>query len=133
MLSTARLVAKAATESTRRRRAVRAEPAVHQRPGGCPPERFVTLRRVGDAFIAVEIDSSPGNPHDIPKDAHSVLTLHFVDARASDPGRARSGDRVLPGAATADQGQLTGLDRQALRRSCGCGRPCDARECTITS
>src|SRR5262245_38301658 len=45
-----------------------------------PAERFETLRReLGDAFVAVEIDSSPGNPHGIPKDAHSVLTHHLVD------------------------------------------------------
>jgi dienelactone hydrolase len=46
-----------------------------------PPARFETLRReLGDAFIAVEIDSSKGNPHGIPRAAHSVLTQHFVDA-----------------------------------------------------
>ncbi len=45
-----------------------------------PAERFETLRReLGDAFIAVEIDSSPGNPYGIPKNAHSVLTVHLVD------------------------------------------------------
>jgi dienelactone hydrolase len=45
-----------------------------------PAERFETLRReLGDAFVAVEIDSSPGNPHGIPADAHSVLTAHLVD------------------------------------------------------
>jgi dienelactone hydrolase len=45
-----------------------------------PPERFATLRReLGDAFIGVEIDSSPGNPHGIPKLAHSVVTEHLVD------------------------------------------------------
>jgi dienelactone hydrolase len=45
-----------------------------------PPERFDTLRReLGDAFIAVEIDSSRGNPHGISKRAHSVLTLDLVD------------------------------------------------------
>lgn len=45
-----------------------------------PPERFETLQRVlGDQFIAVEIDSSPGNRHGIPRHAHSVLTQHFVD------------------------------------------------------
>ena len=45
-----------------------------------PAARFEMLRReLGDAFIAVEIDSSPGNPHGIPKTAHSVLTEHFVD------------------------------------------------------
>ena len=49
-----------------------------------PPERFATLRReLGDAFIAVEIDSSPGNPWGYPKDAHSVLTEHYSDASGS--------------------------------------------------
>jgi dienelactone hydrolase len=46
----------------------------------CPPERFETLRReLGDKFIAVEIDSAPGNPYRHPKNAHSVLTEHLVD------------------------------------------------------
>lgn len=46
----------------------------------CPPERFETLRReLGDRFVAVEIDSSPGNPHGNPRLAHSVLTEHLVD------------------------------------------------------
>lgn len=37
--------------------------------------RFDTLRReLGDGFVAVEIDSSPGNPHGFAKDAHSVVT-----------------------------------------------------------
>jgi dienelactone hydrolase len=50
-----------------------ADPAV-------PPERFETLRReLGDAFIAVEIDSSRGNPYGIGRRAHSVLTLDLVD------------------------------------------------------
>src|SRR5918994_1023235 len=50
-----------------------ADPAV-------PPERFETLRReLGDAFIAVEIDSTRGNPHGIKKRAHSVLTLDLID------------------------------------------------------
>ncbi len=45
-----------------------------------PKERFETLRReLGDRFIGVEIDSSEGNAHGIPKDAHSVLTEHLVD------------------------------------------------------
>jgi dienelactone hydrolase len=45
-----------------------------------PKERFETLRReLGDRFIGVEIDSSEGNPHGIPKNAHSVLTEHLVD------------------------------------------------------
>jgi dienelactone hydrolase len=45
-----------------------------------PDERFARLREeLGDAFIGVEIDSSPGNAWDIPKDAHSVLTEHLVD------------------------------------------------------
>lgn len=46
----------------------------------CFAERFETLRReLGDKFIAVELDSSPGNPHGHPKMAHSVLTEHLQD------------------------------------------------------
>ena len=45
-----------------------------------PAARFETLRAaLGDRFVAVEIDSSPGNPHGIPALAHSVLTLDLVD------------------------------------------------------
>lgn len=59
-----------------------------------PKERFETLRReLGDAFIAVEIDSSPGNRHGIKKSAHSVLTLDLVD-EPGHPTRAAF-DRVL--------------------------------------
>jgi dienelactone hydrolase len=54
----------------------------------CFEERFETLRReLGDAFIAVEIDSAPGNPHGHPKNAHSVLTDHLVDKEGT-PTRA---------------------------------------------
>ncbi len=43
-------------------------------------DRFATLREeLGDAFIGVEIDSSPGNEHGIAKSAHSVLTNDLVD------------------------------------------------------
>ena len=59
-----------------------------------PEARFDTLRReLGDAFIAVEIDSSKGNPHGIPRGAHSVLTQHLVD----EPGHPtrEALDRVL--------------------------------------
>lgn len=43
-----------------------------------PAERFETLRReLGDAFVAVEIDSSAGNPKGHPTNAHSVLTEHL--------------------------------------------------------
>ena len=46
----------------------------------CPGERFETLRReLGDGFEGIEIDSSPGNPHGIPKAAHSVVTNDLVD------------------------------------------------------
>jgi dienelactone hydrolase len=42
--------------------------------------RFETLEReLGDGFIGVELDSSPGNPFGHPKGAHSVLTEHLVD------------------------------------------------------
>jgi dienelactone hydrolase len=45
-----------------------------------PGDRFERLRaELGDRFLGVEIDSAPGNPHDIPRDAHSVLTIHLVD------------------------------------------------------
>jgi len=45
-----------------------------------PGDRFDTLRReLGDGFIAVEIDSSKGNPHGIGRVAHSVLSQDFVD------------------------------------------------------
>ena len=60
----------------------------------CPPERFERLRQeLGDAFVDVEIDSSPGNPHGIRKRAHSVLTEDFVD----EPGHPTRDamDRVL--------------------------------------
>jgi dienelactone hydrolase len=69
-----------------------------------PTERFNTLRQeLGDAFIAVEIDSSRGNPHGIKKRAHSVLTLDLVD----EPGHPTQAalervlaflqERLLPG------------------------------------
>lgn len=45
-----------------------------------PAARFERLRQeLGDRFIAVEIDSSPGNPHKISRTAHSVLALDLVD------------------------------------------------------
>ncbi|HMG42349.1 MAG TPA: dienelactone hydrolase family protein [Acidimicrobiales bacterium] len=45
-----------------------------------PGERFERLREeLGDAFVGVEIDSSPGNPHGLAKSSHSVLTEHLVD------------------------------------------------------
>lgn len=45
-----------------------------------PAARFETLRReLGDRFLAVEIDSSKGNPHGIRAAAHSVLTEDLVD------------------------------------------------------
>jgi dienelactone hydrolase len=45
-----------------------------------PAERFEHLREVfGDRLIAIEIDSSPGNPHRNPRMAHSVVTEHLVD------------------------------------------------------
>jgi dienelactone hydrolase len=44
------------------------------------PERFARLREeLGDRFLSVEIDSSPGNQWGFPKSAHSVLTEHLVD------------------------------------------------------
>ncbi len=59
-----------------------------------PGERFETLRReLGDGFIAVEIDSSKGNPFDIKRRAHSVLTIDLVD-EPDHPTRAAL-DQVL--------------------------------------
>ncbi len=53
-----------------------------------PAERFATLReKLGDSFTAVELDSSPGNPHGHPRRAHSVLTEHLQDREGS-PTRA---------------------------------------------
>jgi dienelactone hydrolase len=59
-----------------------------------PAARFETLRReLGDRFIAIEIDSSKGNEHDISTRAHSVLTHEFVD-EPGHPTRVAT-DRVL--------------------------------------
>lgn len=60
----------------------------------CPPERFARLRReLGDGFEGIEIDSSRGNPHQIPWKAHSVLTNDLVDTEGH-PTRAAL-ERVL--------------------------------------
>ncbi|MCC7078054.1 MAG: dienelactone hydrolase family protein [Acidimicrobiia bacterium] len=59
-----------------------------------PPERFARLREeLGDNFVAVEIDSSPGNPYGNRKGAHSVLTEDLQDV----PGHPTRDalDRVL--------------------------------------
>jgi len=59
-----------------------------------PPERFAHLRELlGDRFIGVEIDSSPGNPYGHKKNAHSVLTAD-LDDREGPPTRAAL-DQVL--------------------------------------
>lgn len=59
-----------------------------------PGERFATLRReLGSGFEAIEIDSSPGNPHGIPRTAHSVVTNDLVDEEGH-PTRLAL-DRVL--------------------------------------
>ncbi len=59
-----------------------------------PEARFDTLRReLGDGFLAVEIDSSPGNPYGIKRIAHSVLTNDLVD-EPGHPTRAAL-DQVL--------------------------------------
>ena len=60
----------------------------------CPHARFETLRKeFGSGFEGIEIDSSPGNPHGIPRKAHSVLTEDLVD-EAGHPTRAAL-ERVL--------------------------------------
>lgn len=59
-----------------------------------PGERFERLRQeLGDQFIAVEIDSSPGNEHGIGRMAHSVLVHDLVDRPGHPTVDAR--DRVL--------------------------------------
>jgi dienelactone hydrolase len=61
---------------------------------GVPRERFATLEReLGDAFVAIEIDSSPGNAAGIDPESHSVLTVHLVD-RPGHPTRDAL-DRVM--------------------------------------
>lgn len=60
----------------------------------CRPERFDTLRReLGPAFEAIEIDSGPGNPWNIPRIAHSVVTNDLVDEEGHPTKKAL--DRVL--------------------------------------
>jgi len=45
-----------------------------------PGERFERLREeLGDRFLGIEIDSSPGNAFGVPRNAHSVVTMHLVD------------------------------------------------------
>jgi dienelactone hydrolase len=59
-----------------------------------PAQRFAHLKdKLGDSFIAVDLDSSPGNPHGHPKNAHSVLTEHLQDQEGT-PTRAAL-DQVL--------------------------------------
>jgi dienelactone hydrolase len=60
----------------------------------CPPERFKLLKeKLGDRFIAVELDSSSGNPFGHAKNSHSVLTEH-LDDREGTPTREAL-DQVL--------------------------------------
>jgi dienelactone hydrolase len=59
-----------------------------------PDQRFAMLRNeLGEAFIAIEINSSPGNPYGIAKDSHSVLVGHVVERPGHPTVEAR--DRVL--------------------------------------
>jgi dienelactone hydrolase len=59
-----------------------------------PADRFARLREeLGENFIGVEIDSSKGNEWGYPKNAHSVLTEHFIDTPGSPTALAL--DRVL--------------------------------------
>lgn len=45
-----------------------------------PAERFAFLReRLGDGFVAVELQQRDGNPHEILKKHHSVLTGGLID------------------------------------------------------
>ncbi len=60
----------------------------------CQKPRFDRLREeLGDGFEAIEIDSGPGNPHGIPRTAHSVVTSDLVDEEGHPTREAL--DRVL--------------------------------------
>ena len=49
-----------------------------------PKERFDRMREeFGSGFVAVELDSSPGNPDGFRKKAHSVLTEDLVDVEGN--------------------------------------------------
>jgi dienelactone hydrolase len=59
-----------------------------------PADRFERLRaELGSGFEAIEVDSSPGNPHGIGRMAHSVVTQDLVDTDGH-PTRAAF-ERVL--------------------------------------
>jgi dienelactone hydrolase len=59
-----------------------------------PHERFAALSELlGDGFVGVELDSSPGNPYGHRKSAHSVLT-EDLDDRPGTPTREAL-DQVL--------------------------------------
>jgi len=59
-----------------------------------PADRFERLRaELGERFIAIEIDSSRGNPHGIRRLAHSVLAYDYVDTPGHPTREAL--DRVL--------------------------------------
>lgn len=48
------------------------------------PARFESLRReLGEGFLAIELDSTPGNPYGHRKGAHSTLTEDLVDRPGS--------------------------------------------------
>jgi dienelactone hydrolase len=50
-----------------------------------PKERFSRLAsELGDRFVGVTFDSSPGNPSGYPAAAHSVLTEQLVESAADD-------------------------------------------------
>ncbi len=54
-----------------------------------PADRFARFREtLGDQFMGVEIDSSPGNPWGYKKSAHSVLTEDYSDEATSPTRRA---------------------------------------------
>jgi hypothetical protein len=62
---------------------------------GCPVERFQRLLgELGEAFVAIEVDSSPGSSYRIPSRAHAVLTVDLVD-EPGHPTRAAAQDPVL--------------------------------------
>jgi len=85
---------------------------------GSPAERFATLRaELGENFEAIEIDSSPGNPHGIRKER--ALGAHRGTGgrvRSYDSGRAGPGDGLPRRTAAVVTGRPTRRPRPASRR-----------------
>jgi dienelactone hydrolase len=62
-----------------------------------PRERFQTLRdEYGEGFLGTEIPSGPGNPHGLPKGAHSTLTGNYgADGESLHPVQQEARETVI--------------------------------------